>query len=264
MSEITMFQIADMQTGSRTDGGSPASDLWRSETPRFIGHPMNLHPRSDVLLSSTSTVCLWRLRAEWKRVSRIDGMASLSKIEAARVARFPKSPLSKRFAVERASLREILSGLTGRTAAEIEFDEDADGRVRLARKCGDLSIAIAHVGLWTVIGVSRSRIGLASAAAGYRDRDTHQTTEEMRSARAHVRLLSLVHAGVVSEMGDPPHVLFDDVDAACLFDARSGERWHVLDLPMPGSNLLALSAPHPIEQVHAYGWTSSAGYALMR
>ncbi|SAL02014.1 hypothetical protein AWB80_08255 [Caballeronia pedi] len=243
-----MLQIAEMQSSSATDGNSTESNLRRNEAPRFIGHPMNLHPQPDVLLSTSATVCLWRLRTEWKRVSRIDGMASLSKIEAARVARFPKSPLSKRFAIERASLRKILSGLTGISAAEIEFAEYADGRLGLAPQHGDLSIAITHVGLWTVIGVSRSRIGLASAAAAYRGNDIHQTTEEVPMTRAHVRQLSLHHAGITADMEELQNVMFDDGHATYLFDACSEGRWHVLDLPMPGSNMLALSAPYPIER----------------
>ncbi|WP_250517373.1 hypothetical protein [Caballeronia sp. INDeC2] len=264
MTEITMLQIADMQFGNATDGDSAASNVWRSEAPRFIGHPMDLHPEPDVLLSGSVTVCLWRLRTEWKRISRIEGMASLSTIETARVARFPKSPLSKRFAIERALLRRILSGLTGISAAEIELSEDTDGRVRLAPRHGDLSIAVAHVGLWTIIGVSRSPIGLASAAAAYRGSDMHGATEETPRARAHVRQLSLLHAGISAQIEDPHDVMFDDRHAAYLFDACAEGRWHVLDLPMPGSNLLALSAPYPIGRVHAYGWAGSTDYALKR
>ncbi|WP_146150048.1 hypothetical protein [Caballeronia novacaledonica] len=191
-------------------------------------------------------------------------MASLSKAEAARVARFPKSPLSKRFAVERASLREILSGLTGRRAAEIELSEDFGGRVQLASRQGQWSIAIAHVALWTVIGVSRSRIGLASVSADYRSGDMQQETDAWRTVRAHVRQSSLRDAGIEADVKDVSGALLDNEDASYRFDAPSDHRWHLVDLPMAGSNLLTLTAPYPMEQVHGFGWTSSSGYLLTR
>ncbi|KMZ11175.1 hypothetical protein BHUM_06220 [Candidatus Burkholderia humilis] len=185
-------------------------------------------------------------------------MASLSKAEAARVARFPKSSNSKRFAVERVALREILSGITGRTAADIELVEDGNGRVRIASH--EVSISLAHAGLWIIVAVSRTSIGLATASASFR-RGAHQHDHaEQRTLRARVQHASLVEAHALSPHETHATLLADDAHTSYEFDAD--RRWHLVDLPMAGANLLSLAAPYPITRVHAYGWTSSSGYML--
>jgi hypothetical protein len=226
--------------------------------PEFIGHALDFRTHADELLIDEGTICLWRFRAEWKRISRVEGMASLSKAEAARVARFPKSSNSKRFAVERAALREILSGITAQSPANIELIEDGNGRVSIASH--DVSLSLAHAGLWIVVGVSRASIGLATASASYRRGALQEDRAEQRLLRARVRHASLVGANAVSPTSTHASVLSDDAHTSYEFDA--GRRWHLVDLPMAGANLLSLAAPFPITRVHAYGWTSSSGYAL--
>ena len=72
----------------------------------------------------------------------------------------------------RAAMREILADMIGRAPAEVELVEDAQGQLRVANlgEREPIEVAIAYAGIWIVIGVSKSSLGLATSVPTLPDR----------------------------------------------------------------------------------------------
>ncbi|MCR9194373.1 MAG: 4'-phosphopantetheinyl transferase superfamily protein [Hyphomonas sp.] len=63
------------------------------------------------------------------------------------------------WAISRARIRQKLAEMTGRSAAQIEFEEDRFGHLTL--KQADLSFSVSHDGAWTALAVCETaRIGI--------------------------------------------------------------------------------------------------------
>ena len=253
----------------------------RQAVPRFPGIefvPRNLaRPVSaDVVQPQSGELLLWRFRPEWQAISRGDGYTRLSNAELARVRNHPNPALGKRFAVSRVVLREILSGITDCPPDDVELADDAQGRPRLLRagQPSPLSIAVAYAGIWILVGVSTSAIGLAThvptlsdsrgAALSARTRTVAQpTTKNLADVQSRVRHASLVDAaGKV--MLDADDQLLCRSDKDFVVDTPEGRHWHILDLPMPGAICAAAALAQPISRIHAFGWIGRDGWLLAR
>jgi len=83
----------------------------------------------------------------------------LSEDEIARRDRQFSPTKGLHWAISRARIRQKLAELTGRPAAQLEFEEDTLGHLTL--KQTDLSFSVSHDGSWTAFAVSETaRIGI--------------------------------------------------------------------------------------------------------
>jgi hypothetical protein len=228
-----------------------------------------VHPKDGELL-------LWRFRPEWHLVSKDEAYARLSKAELARVRSHPNPALGKRFAVGRAVMREILAHMVGCAPGDVELTEDERGQLRLANAGPrePIEIAIAYAGIWIVIGVSTSPLGLATrvptlpdnAASGHPEATTRsRRTKASRSieTRSGVRHDSLTIAAGTPVLNADAHVLRQD-SASFVIDTPGAMRWHILDLPMPGIISAAAAVAQPLTRVLAFGWAGRDGRTIAR
>ncbi|NPT37744.1 hypothetical protein [Paraburkholderia xenovorans] len=126
-----------------------------------------------------------------------------------------------------------------------------------------------------MIGISRGPVGLAvhvpkvwnnpandlldMSAGGRFD------SEDAIDMRTHIRQASLVEA-----TGKPLFELAPDTltgkedDTEIIVETTMDGRWHILDLPMPGSIHAAAALRQQITRIHAYGWAGREGWIVAR
>ncbi|WP_144151947.1 hypothetical protein [Paraburkholderia sp. BCC1885] len=241
----------------------------------FIPRSLTYRCAGDVAYPQDGELLLWRFRPEWHLVSKDEAYARLSKAELARVKSHPNPALGKRFAVGRAVMREILAEMLGCAPGEVELSEDERGQLRLAQDDArqPVEIAIAYAGIWIVIGVSTTSVGLATrvptlpdnAADGHAD--ASNAPRRMRLNGSSVEMRSRVrHDSLTSGAGRPllnadACVLQQD-SASFVIDTVGAMRWHILDLPMPGTICAAAAVAQPLTRVLAFGWAGRDGRAI--
>jgi hypothetical protein len=232
----------------------------KAEVPRFKGLPFDFAPNIEFLLADEKCVCLWRFRPEWSRISRTVGMASLSPTEVARIARLPSAAQRKRLAVERANLRVILSSAGVSRISMLALDKTIDGAYELRSRIGSISISVVHAGLWIVVAMSRSRIGLSSESPICSVSTVPQNRDDERAMRMRTRRASLVKAGANGLPDIGIGELDDDANSFIFYS--SARRWQVSDIPLAGSTCLSLATSCPTGTIHAFGWESYASYPI--
>jgi hypothetical protein len=270
MSANSSIAIADT---SRSSGATRVEP----QTPPFEFIPCSLaYGRvGEVSRPQEGELLLWRFRPEWHLVSRDDAYARLSKAELARVKSHPNPALGKRFAVGRAVMREILADMIGCAPADVELSEDQRGQLRLANRGmhEPVEISIAYAGIWIVIGVSTTPLGIATrvpmlppdqSANGRVDaiapqrRTKASRSIEMRSRVRHDSLT--LAAGAALLRADAPALRQDT--SSFVIDTAHDARWHILDLPMPGIICAAAAVAQPLTRVLAFGWAGRDGRAI--
>jgi hypothetical protein len=213
---------------------------------------------------------LWRFRPEWQSIPKDTAYACLSKTELARVRSHPYPALAKRFVVGRAVMREILADMMGCAPGEVELKDDEDGQPRLVHESTHepIEIAIAYAGIWIVVGVSSSPLGLAtsvptlpdSAPGGTGEPASTRRTATLRpvETRSQVRHASLASAAGAGALSADATVLRHDA-SPFFVDTAGLARWQILDLPMPGIICAAAAVARPVTRVHAFGWVGRDG-----
>lgn len=248
----------------------PAAEL------EFIPRRLAYRQAAGVAYPKDNELLLWRCRSEWHFLSRDAAYARLSQAELARVRSHPNPALGKRFVVGRAAMREILADMVGCVPAQVELVEDARGKLRVANvgEREPIEIAIAYAGIWIVIGVSRSLLGLATSVPtlpdnAQNDRRDDTTSPHRKKVSRSIETLSQVrHASLTAGMGAPllnvdPRMLRQDV-ATFFVDAPDTRRWQILDLPMPGIISAAAAVAQPLTRVLAFGWAGRDGRTIAR
>jgi hypothetical protein len=263
------------EAGSLARPSGSTQTIRRAAELEFIPQRLAYRLAADVAYPNDGELLLWRCRSEWHFVSKDAAYARLSQAELARVKSHPNPALGKRFVVGRAAMREILGDMIGCAPAEVDLVEDAQGQLRVANvgEREPIEIAIAYAGIWIVIGVSKSPLGLATsvptlpdnAPSGHPDGDTASSRRQKMSrsieTRSHVRHASLTYAMGAQLMNVDAHVL--QQDAATFFvDAPDARRWQIIDLPMPGIISAAAAVAQPVTRVHAFGWMGRDGRAI--
>lgn len=272
-SDSSIANVDEADSLARPSGSTQT--IRRAAELEFIPQRLAYRLAADVAYPNDGELLLWRCRSEWHFVSKDAAYARLSQAELARVKSHPNPALGKRFVVGRAAMREILGDMIGCAPAEVDLVEDAQGQLRVANvgEREPIEIAIAYAGIWIVIGVSKSPLGLATsvptlpdnAASGHPDGDTASSRRQKMSrsieTRSHVRHASLTYAMGVQLMNADAHVL--QQDAATFFvDAPDARRWQIIDLPMPGIISAAAAVAQRVTRVHAFGWMGRDGRAI--
>ncbi|MCX4149256.1 MULTISPECIES: hypothetical protein [Paraburkholderia] len=219
--------------------------------PQFVSHRLTRHYPHSVAAPRAGELHLWRFRCEWLPVPVQEGETWMSKGERERARLHPNAALRKRFISARVVTRWIVANLFDCEPHTVDLQDDGNEKLR-ARHPHDgrgITIDIAYAGIWIVIGIASTTLGLSVAvpSPGAALDDTRETS------RQRVRYGSLCNALRYAPVGIDLDLLSSDA-ASCAFDLAEHGRWHVLDLPMSGKIRAAVALAQPVTQVHAVGW----------
>ncbi|MFM0609400.1 hypothetical protein PQR05_33225 [Paraburkholderia sediminicola] len=242
----------------------------------FAAHRMTRRYPSWIDVPRPGELHLWRFRCGWLPVSIQEGERWLSEAERERARLNPNSALRKRFVAARVVLRWIVANLVDSAPHELKFinghAEQPDGRLQPGGY--PVTIDIAYGGIWIVIGVASTALGLGiemprpsgentvpvearasiwptSVPDRHPDRFRY-ADESLQSAR----YSSLSNALKQPSIDVAPQALRDNA-VASFVDLLAAGRWHVVDVPMPGKIRAAVSIAHPVRSIQAFGWTKS-------
>ncbi|MDR5760649.1 hypothetical protein [Caballeronia sp. LZ035] len=170
--------------------------------------------------------------------------------------------MSKQFAVGRAALRKILSGIEDSTPWKMIIREDALGSFQIRTARDVMHGRLLNAGVWVIVALSNRPLGLASAIhTARRAVPPLEAQKRQRAARADVRSRTLADTGVrwLADLSEP--MLGDDAHSL-RFDTPHDGAWHLVDIPFAGAHLLSAASASPVTQIHAYGWTTSNGRTI--
>jgi hypothetical protein len=236
-----------------------------AEEPALTAHPLSRHHPRSVTVPRVGELHLWRFRCEWLPVPVQEGDTWLPRSERERARLHPNAALRKRFISARVVVRWIVGHLFDCKPRDVDLHDDGNDKLR-ARDPRDgrtISIDIAYAGIWIVIAMAPTALGLsvvmpslmaspALAFDGPHDDARQQARDDaLRSALRHARV---------------------DIDSAWLscepasfaLDLAGHGWWHMLDLPMGGKIRAAIVVGQPVTAVSLFGWpkgTHWSGFA---
>jgi hypothetical protein len=267
-SESASTSIPARDSGqSREAGSAPGEHVGRpariahaivdAAVPGFVSHPLTRHYPRSVAAPCAGELQLWRFRCEWLPVPVPEGDMWLSKTERERARLHPNVALRKRFVSARVVVRWIVGHLFGCEPRDVDLQEDGNEKLR-ARHPRDgrgITIDIAYGGIWIVIGIASSTLGLSVVVPS----PGAAPDETPESARRHARYSSLCSALRYAPVDIDGALLSSDT-ASSAFDLAEHGYWHMLDLPMSGKIRAAVALAQPLTLVHMFGWPK--GWAL--
>jgi hypothetical protein len=252
---------------------------------RFSPHRLTRQYPSWIDVPRPGELHLWRFRSGWLPVSIQEGEQWLSEVERERARLNPNSALRKRFVGGRVVLRWIVANLFNMAPHEVPFiDGPADrASVQLAANGQPVTIDIAYGGIWIVIAIASSALGLGVTmpAPGGEHLNESLSEDMNENIREGVRRTSIwppaapdshegrfryaeesVQAARYSSLSNAlkrpsieisPQALRDNA-VASFIDLPSEGRWHIVDVPMPGKIRAAVAVAQPVTRIHAFGW----------
>ncbi|WP_156438458.1 MULTISPECIES: hypothetical protein [Burkholderia] len=216
---------------------------------------------------------LWRFRYGWLPVTVQKGESWLSESERERARLGPNAALLKRFIAGRVVLRWIASNLLDMDPRDVQL---VDGQathpgIRFLTDSEPLCADIAYGGIWIVIGVASTALGIgitmpipgvtAVLPEGARSSVWTMTMpDHVTEARRHAghsqqqaRLHSLL--GASKDLpADVAQCSLSSVASARFVTVEATQRWHVIDVPMPGEIRAAVSVAQSVTEIRAFGW----------
>lgn len=229
----------------------PVHAIARAVTPEFISRPLTRRYPHSVAAPRAGELHVWRFRCEWLPVPVQEGETWLSKGERERARLHPNSALRKRFISARVVVRWIVANLFDGEPHAVDLQDDGNEKLR-ARHPHDgrgITIDIAYGGIWIVIGIAPTALGLSVVVPS----PGASLDETQEGSRQRARYSSLCNALRYAPVDIDLALLSSDT-AACAFDLAEHGCWHVLDLPMSGKIRAAVALAQPVTQVHAFGW----------
>ncbi|WP_321943650.1 4'-phosphopantetheinyl transferase family protein [Paraburkholderia tropica] len=246
--------------------------IFRTAGLDFVPHRADQDSPAARTIPALGHLALWRFRADWHSVSRDEANSWLSGSERKRARHYPNSALAKRHLVGRAMLRCILSRMLRCRPDAIMLTDGTDGQPHL--RCPDLRrtvcIHVAYAGVWIVIGLSATDLGIdavmpvpsgpameKSVSKQLRTKTTTTPPDhlfpDVIDAPQQARCVSLSRLASIGGLGPEP-VVATEYDAAQVIHTSIGQRYHILDLPMPGKITAAVALPQIVTRVDAFGW----------
>ncbi|WP_060857849.1 hypothetical protein [Caballeronia sordidicola] len=213
---------------------------------------------------------IWRFRSEWDAISKSKSPLDIRHNEQKRAMHGPSSALGKRYLVSRTFLRNTLSRILDCPPIEIKLRDNAEGELQLLTPSStpELPIRIAYAGIWVLLGISLSKLGVSTAlphfhpshseptdAAPYQA-DATQTSpafdhlEEVRNRTLRESVIQLIG----DESANRYPTLISQNGAALTAEANDGKYIHIVDLPMPGQICAAIATYKPLSTIQAFGW----------
>lgn len=239
----------------------------------FLPHRLPRQYPSELQPPHAGELHLWRFRYGWLPVTVQKGESWLSESERERARLGPNAALLKRFIAGRVVLRWIASHLLLTDPRDVKIvDEQApQAGIRLVTNSGPLCADIAYGGIWIVIGIASNALGIGvtmptpgiTAAPSKLTRSSVwalSIPKRIKEAPLHAdhdqqqaRLHSLSKVSKYS----PPQDALIGATGASFVTVEETQRWHVIDVPMPGEIRAAVSISQPIREIRAFGWKNT-------
>jgi hypothetical protein len=270
-----MLQKADirhLQYGSYPSRPIRNHPIFRTAGLDFAPHPARHDSPASTNLPSKGHLILWRFRADWRSASRDEAYSWLSVAERERAKHYPNPALAKRYLVGRATVRQILSRMLDCGPGTVVLGDGADGQPLLYQPepRSALCIHITYAGVWIIVGLSVTEIGIAASVPVTRSigieeppitnlrTDTAALPEQLfakmtEPLQQHVRHASLSRLASLGILAPKPAIAVA-YGAAAIVDTETEQRCHILDLPMPGKIAAAVALPQIVTRVDAFGW----------
>ena len=228
-----------------------AHAIVNAAAPQFVSHPLTRHYPQRVAALRAGELHLWRFRCEWLPVPVQEGETWISKGERERAKLHPNSALRKRFISARVVTRWIVANLFDCEPHAVDLQDDGNEKLRTRHPHDGrgITIDIAYAGIWIVIGIASTTLGLSVVVPS----PGAALDEAQENSRQRARYGSLCNALRYAPV-DVDLDLLSSNTASCAFDLAEHGRWHVLDLPMSGKIRAAVAIAQPVTQVHAVGW----------
>lgn len=247
---------------------TPTEPIPRQSTLNFIALPHRNDAPVLTALPAPGELYVWRYRTEWQGILKGDPRSCVSQGEYQRARHYPNSALAKRYLIGCAALRRVLGAMLDCPPLQLQFASSRrEGRLELLLPVIDVPIEahLAFVGVWLIIAVSRTAMGIGSIIPGPMPalaQESGQRRVHMRRDAAPDAAAKMRHAarcGSISALTGRP---IDELEihfsahpgmvSTAEFDG--GSRCHVIDLPMPGRICSAIALEEPVANVYATGW----------
>lgn len=227
------------------------------EAPVFCPHPLTRHFPRDLAPPLGGELHLWRFRCEWLPVPVQESETWLSKTERDRARMHPNIALRKRFVSARAVVRWIVGHLFACEPHDVDLQDDGGDRLhaRDPRDGRRIGIEVAYGGIWIVIGIASTTLGL-SVVVPSPGAALDQTADALRG-RARYNSLRNALRDIAPDIS--PTLLAADTGSDT-FDFAEHGSWHLLDLPMGGKICVAVALARPLTLVHTFGWRKDARF----
>ncbi|MGS0897332.1 hypothetical protein ACVBGC_33150 [Burkholderia stagnalis] len=260
-----------MFAAPRIDCASTPESAARTPAAPFAPPTVNANPaplngawRLPRALPASNELFLWRFRAGWRAASHDDPRTTLSAVELQRAKASPTPAVAKRYLAGCMALRHIFSRLLACEPGQLEFAGSHEGALRpLAPGVGpDIEAHVIHAGIWIMIAVSATPIGIGTALPGPA-RAPHRrhtaATPPFRAEGIETLRERALHGSLAALAGQPataahPRIALQ-AGASTLVETTDGRRLQALDIPMPGQICCAIACAVPIDAIYAIGWT---------
>ncbi|MFT4069980.1 hypothetical protein [Paraburkholderia sp.] len=222
-----------------------------TDEPAFTPYPLSRHFPRHAALPRARELQLWRFRREWLPVPVQEGDTWLSRSERERARLHPNAALRKRFISARVVVRWIVGHLLGCEPRDVDLHDNGGDRLRVRdpRDGHGIAIDIAYGGIWIVIGIAATPLGLGVVVPAPGFALDEPSDESRRRAR---------HDSLRSALRDAPVVidqlLLSGEAASFALDLAEHGEWHMLDLPMDGQVRAAVALAQPVTNVWMIGW----------
>ncbi|MFK4445879.1 hypothetical protein ABH944_006074 [Caballeronia udeis] len=251
------------------DLDTPAQPGDDETPPQFLPLRMNETLSLSPCTPAPGEIFVFRFRSQWQRVSAHDSARWLTQDETRRAALLPSPALRYRYISSRAVLRLAVARMLGCQPDAVDLRDDARGRMFAQDPAGDavLCADIAYAGVWIMLGISASYVGLGTSLPSYKmaaDDDTppeggvssqiSPPPDNLLFSKQRARDNSLLSAAGHRTAIDHSNLASSE-PAPALVSVTGGEPWHVFDLPMPGQLCASVCSATPLSTILAFGWS---------
>ncbi len=261
-----------MQTSTRDfiDNLDAPIRLADSETqPQFLPLRMNETLSLSQCTPAPGEIFMFRFRSPWQRVSAHDSAQWLTQDETRRAALLPSPALRYRYISSRVVLRLAAARMLGCQPDAVDLRDDARGRMFAQDATGDavLCADIAYAGVWIMLGISASYLGLGTSLPSYKMASDDESllpgrvsgqvsppSDGLLFSRQRARDNSLLSAAGHRSAIDYSNLALSE-SAPALASMSGGGSWFVFDLPMPGQLCASVCSSTPLSTVFAFGWS---------
>jgi hypothetical protein len=264
------------QTSTQTSRHDFIDDLDKPiQPPCYETQPQFLPLRMNETLSlgrctpAPGEIFVFRFRSQWQRVSAHDSAQWLTQDETRRAALLPSPALRYRYISSRAVLRLAAARMLGCQPDAVDLRDDGKGRMFAQGATGDVVLYadIAYAGVWIMLGISASYLGLGTSLPSYKmasDDDAplpgqvssqvSPSSDSLVFSKQRARDNSLLSAAGYRSAIDHSN-LAPGEPAPALASVSRGEPWYVFDLPMPGQLCASVCSSTPLSTIFAFGWS---------
>src|SRR5471032_3501001 len=138
--------------------------------PQFLPLRMNETLSLSPCTPAPGEIFVFRFRSQWQRVSAQDSAQWLTQDETRRAALLPSPALRYRYVSSRAVLRLAVAWMLGCEPDAVELRDDSKGRMFVQDARGQVVLCadIAYAGVWIMLGISASCLGLGTSLPSYK------------------------------------------------------------------------------------------------